>query len=154
MVVTVKRIDKDIWTNCERFLYDHGSDAYERNLTLGLMEHDARVLQQINAALDAVDWSRYEGAPVVVKGCGNNVVPLDAFVQATQKLQGVAAKVMYGEPCSSVPVWRKPAARPAAGAKPAGAKPAGVKPAGVKPVGMKPAGMKPAGVKPAGPPRS
>lgn len=117
------------------------------SVTAGSVEEAAR--SRFAAALDAVDWSRYEGAPVVVKGCGNNVVPLDAFVQATQKLQGVAAKVMYGEPCSSVPVWRKPAARPAAGAKPAGAKPAGVKPAGVKP-----AGVKPAGVKPAGPPLS
>ena len=113
------------------------------------------------AALDALDWSRYQGAPVVLKGCGNDLVPLDAFVQATRRLQGVAGKVMYGEPCSSVPVWRRPpapggpaeAAAPASG-RPAGVKPAGVKPAGVKPAGVKPAGVKPAGVKPAGPPRS
>lgn len=72
------------------------------------------------------DWSRYTGVPVVIKGCGNDLVPLDAFVQATQVLQGVASKVMYGEPCSSVPIWRKAAASaPAAGAKPAGTKPAG-----------------------------
>ena len=83
-------------------------------------------------ALDAADWSRYEGVPVVVKGCGNDIVPLDAFVQATRKLQGVASKVMYGEPCSSVPVWRRPSApAPAtASAKPLGAKPTGVRPAG------------------------
>lgn len=88
-------------------------------------------------ALDAFDWGRYEGVPVVVKGCGNDVVPLDAFVQATRKLQGVASKVMYGEACSSVPVWRRPQ-EPAA--RPAAAKPAGVKPAVAKPVGVKPAG--------------
>ena len=83
------------------------------------------------AALDGHDWSRYEGKPVVVKGCGNDVVPLDGFVQATRRLQAVAAKVMYGEACSSVPVWRRPAAARAGGgvARPA-AKPAGVKPAG------------------------
>lgn len=85
--------------------------------------------------LRAHDWSRYEGVPVVVKGCGNDVVPLDAFVQATRALQGVASKVMYGEACSSVPIWRTPAA-PAPGTA------APVKPA------------KPAGVKPAGPPRA
>lgn len=75
-------------------------------------------------ALAAHDWSRYEGVPVVVKGCGNDQVPLDAFVQATRHLQGVAAKVMYGEPCSSVPVWRRPAPRSAASAS------QGVRPAG------------------------
>lgn len=66
------------------------------------------------AALDGVDWERYRGVPVVVKGCGNDLVPLDAFVQVTRRLQGVASKVMYGEPCSSVPVWRRPSAAPPA----------------------------------------
>ena len=87
------------------------------------------------AALDGLDWERYRDAPVVLKGCGNEVVPLDAFVQATRRLQGVASKVMYGEPCSSVPVWRRPSPSPSASAP------------------SKPA-SKPAGVRPAGPPRS
>ncbi len=85
------------------------------------------------AALDAHDWSAYAGRPVVVKGCGTDRVPLDAFVQATRHLQGVASKVMYGEPCSSVPVWRRPAETPPAGA--------------VRPVSKPPA-------RPAGPPRA
>ena len=83
-------------------------------------------------ALGGLDWERYRDAPVVLKGCGNDLVPLDAFVQATRRLQGVAAKVMYGEPCSSVPVWRRPSA-PATGA--GAAKPMGIKPMGIKPAG-------------------
>ncbi len=59
-------------------------------------------------ALDHQDWSAYEDRIVVVKGCGNDVVPLDAYMIATQKLQDVAKKLMYGEPCSSVPLWRRP----------------------------------------------
>lgn len=90
-----------------------------------------------SAALAAHDWSAYAGRPVVVKGCGTDRVPLDAFVQATRHLQGVASKVMYGEPCSSVPVWRRPAEAPPAGA----ARPA------ARPVAM------PA-TRPAGPPRA
>ena len=93
------------------------------------------------SSLDAVDWARFEGTPVVLKGCGNDLVPLDAFVQATRRLQGVASKIMYGEPCSSVPVWRRP--QPARSSTETG----GAKPA------ARPAGIKPAGVKPAGPPR-
>jgi hypothetical protein len=73
-------------------------------------------------ALEAMDWSRYDDALVVIKGCGNQVVPQAAYLVATQKLQGVARKLMYGEPCSSVPLWRRPAAkaeaRPAAAVKP------------------------------------
>ena len=59
-------------------------------------------------ALDAVEWSTYEDRPVVIKGCGSDVVPEMAYVRATQKLQDVARKLMYGEPCSSVPLWRRP----------------------------------------------
>ncbi|PSQ97484.1 MAG: hypothetical protein BRD55_02570 [Bacteroidetes bacterium SW_9_63_38] len=59
-------------------------------------------------ALNDVDWSAYEDCPVVIKGCGSEVVPEMAYVLATQKLQDVARKLMYGEPCSSVPLWRRP----------------------------------------------
>lgn len=38
---------------------DHGSDAYERNVTLGLMEHDSQRIRQINDALDAMDKGIY-----------------------------------------------------------------------------------------------
>lgn len=74
-------------------------------------------------ALENVDWSVYEGKPVVIKGCANDIVPTDAYLIATQKLQGVAKKLMYGEACSAVPLWRKAASAPGnAGAKPVGVK--------------------------------
>ncbi len=60
-------------------------------------------------ALASEEWSEYEGANVVVKGCGSKLVPVSAYVDAVQRLQKVAAKLMFGEPCSSVPLWRKPA---------------------------------------------
>jgi hypothetical protein len=80
-------------------------------------------------ALDAHDWSAYAGKPVVLKGCGSDAVPLDGYVRATQALQAVASKVMYGEACSSVPVWRRPAAPAAGGPRVS----AGVRPAGPPP---------------------
>ncbi len=55
--------------------------------------------------------SVYQDRIVVVKGCGTGVVPTSAYVAAMQKLQGVARKLMYGEPCSSVPLWRRPKAQ-------------------------------------------
>ena len=106
-------------------------DGVAASVTAGTPDEVRRA--RLVAALADLDWSRYEGKPVVLKGCGNDLVPVDAFVQATRRLQGVAAKIMYGEPCSSVPVWRRPS--PAAGERPSA-----------------PAGL-PAATKPAGPPR-
>lgn len=76
-------------------------------------------------ALEAEDWSPYADRPVVVKGCGSKIVPANAYLVATQKLQQVAARLMYGEPCSSVPLWRRPKADAGRPARAAGvAKPA------------------------------
>ena len=59
-------------------------------------------------ALNNQDWSPYENKITVIKGCSSKTVPMNAYLMATQKLQSVARKIMYGEPCSSVPLWRKP----------------------------------------------
>jgi len=77
-----------------------------RSTTIGREEDLLR--EYYAAALTKEDWSRYEDTPVVIKGCGDDVVPEMAYVHATQKLQEVARKLMYGEPCSSVPLWRRP----------------------------------------------
>jgi len=53
------------------------------------------------------DWSTYSDRNVVVKGCPSDLVPTAAYVEAMTRLQTVANKVMYGEACSAVPVWRK-----------------------------------------------
>jgi hypothetical protein len=88
------------------------------------------VRDHFTRAIEAEDWSQYEDAIVVIKGCGSKVVPANAYLLATQKLQGVARKLMYGEPCSSVPLWRKPKAKTANTTAKA------AKPIGVKPVGL------------------
>lgn len=73
--------------------------------------------------LEHEDWSRFQDRIVVIKGCASNIVPIQAYMTATQQLQAVARKMMYGEPCSSVPLWR----RPSPPRKPASARPAAIK---------------------------
>ncbi len=84
------------------------SKLYEVAHTTTMGRADDLLREYYARALDSVDWSRYEDRPVVVKGCGSDMVPEMAYVRATQKLQDVARKLMYGEPCSSVPLWRRP----------------------------------------------
>ena len=76
-----------------------------RSVTLG--RRDDLLREHYTAALVDEDWSEYADKPVVIKGCGDEVVPEIAYIHATQKLQDVARKLMYGEPCSSVPLWRR-----------------------------------------------
>jgi hypothetical protein len=44
---------------------------------------------------------------VVVKGCGDVSVPEAAYVEIATKLRPYAKSIMYGEPCSTVPIYKK-----------------------------------------------
>jgi|SRR5665213_3004721 len=54
-----------------------------------------------------IDAREYEGKRVVVKGCGEKHVPAIAYAEITKILRPVVKSLMYGEPCSTVPVFKK-----------------------------------------------
>lgn len=58
-------------------------------------------------AINNIDAGIYKDKRVVIKGCGDISIPEDAFVAITQKLRPEVKSLMYGEPCSTVPVYKK-----------------------------------------------
>lgn len=54
-----------------------------------------------------LDVSQYKDLPVIIKGCSKRPVPQNAYLQIINKLQPVARSIMYGEACSSVPLFKK-----------------------------------------------
>lgn len=60
--------------------------------------------------IDKLDVSSYKDARIVVKGCGNKPVPVSAYVAITEKVKPLAKSIMYGEPCSTVPLYKQPKA--------------------------------------------
>lgn len=56
--------------------------------------------------LDKIDAKEFEGKRVVVKGCGDKKIPETAFVEITKILRPVVKSIMYGEPCSTVPIFK------------------------------------------------
>jgi len=58
-------------------------------------------------ALAKVDWKKYNDAKVVVKGCSKINVPIQAYVETINRLRSLAASIMFGEPCSTVPLFKK-----------------------------------------------
>ena len=49
----------------------------------------------------------FEGAPVIIKGCSEKNIPNSAYAQLTQRLVPVVRSLMFGEACSSVPLYKK-----------------------------------------------
>lgn len=53
------------------------------------------------------DFSQYQDKRLIIKGCSKKPVPTDAFVEFVKCAQPFAKSIMFGEPCSTVPVYKK-----------------------------------------------
>ncbi|RYD54910.1 MAG: DUF2480 family protein [Sphingobacteriales bacterium] len=54
-----------------------------------------------------IDATEYNDKRVVIKGCGDTSIPEAGYVAITEKLRPVVKSLMYGEPCSTVPIYKK-----------------------------------------------
>jgi len=58
-------------------------------------------------ALSKIDINSFAGERVVIKGCADIDVPVAAYVEITALLTPVVKSIMYGEPCSTVPIFKR-----------------------------------------------
>jgi hypothetical protein len=78
---------------------------FAKKIVNGTIENlDTALYQEI---LPGLDFSTYTDKPVIIKGCSQKPVPMNAYVLAAQLLQPVAKSIMYGEACSAVPLYKK-----------------------------------------------
>lgn len=59
---------------------------------------------ELIATINAED---YRDKRIVIKGCSDQPVPTAAYLELVNKLQPVAKNIMFGEPCSTVPVFKR-----------------------------------------------
>ncbi|WP_310991506.1 DUF2480 family protein [Aequorivita marina] len=79
---------------------------YTKKAIVGnLQELDSILFAEI---LKDLDVSEYQDKSIIIKGCANKPIPQNAYVLLAQKLQPIAKSIMYGEACSSVPLYKKP----------------------------------------------
>jgi hypothetical protein len=55
----------------------------------------------------SIDWNVYNDSKVVLKGCSNVLIPTAVYVEATVQLQKRVKSLSFGEPCSTVPLFKK-----------------------------------------------
>ena len=76
-----------------------------KDIVFGTADEVLNVL--ILKKLQQIDPKDFENKRVVVKGCGDKKIPENAFVEITKILQPVVKSIMYGEPCSTVPIYKR-----------------------------------------------
>lgn len=79
---------------------------YARCSAIGGRDALERIL--IDEAIRKILEIDLDNAKVVIKGCGNLESRDYAYFELTKKLVGRVASIMYGEPCSTVPVYKRP----------------------------------------------
>jgi hypothetical protein len=78
---------------------------YAKDVVFG----DAATLETVlfEKALAGLDIEQYRDQRIVIKGCGDVEVPASAYVELTRRLTPVVKSLMFGEPCSTVPIYKK-----------------------------------------------
>ncbi|NJC27831.1 DUF2480 family protein [Neolewinella antarctica] len=79
----------------------YAADIYQGTEAEFLRQHYRKVIQNL-------DPENFVDKRVVIKGCGERTIPASAYLDVTTHLQPHVKSLMFGEPCSTVPVYKKP----------------------------------------------
>lgn len=79
--------------------------AFAKKIVVGDLALLETVLYQ--EVIQELDVEDFKGKPIIIKGCADKPIPPSAFTFLVQKLQPVAKTIMYGEACSTVPLYKK-----------------------------------------------
>ena len=73
-----------------------------------IMGDEKKVIEQVLLKkLQDIDLTEFADKRIVIKGCGDLPIPESVYMEITRRLVPVAKSIMYGEPCSTVPVYKK-----------------------------------------------
>lgn len=88
------------WMLVATYLEPVAQDIY-----MGTAEELHKVLFLKN--LSAINFDEFAEKRIVIKGCGDTPIGDFAYLEITKRLLPVAKSIMYGEPCSTVPVYKR-----------------------------------------------
>lgn len=78
---------------------------YAKKIVVGNLELlETTIFQQV---IQNLDISEYENRPVIIKGCADKPIPPSAFSFLIDRIQPIAKNIMYGEACSTVPLYKR-----------------------------------------------
>ncbi|WP_299121608.1 DUF2480 family protein [uncultured Winogradskyella sp.] len=79
--------------------------AYSKLTIIGSLETLESIIYA--SIISELDLAIYKDSPVIIKGCSNKPVPANSLVLLSQRLKPIAKSIMFGEACSSVPLFKR-----------------------------------------------
>lgn len=78
---------------------------YTKTIVVGSLEQlETSIYQEV---IQNIETDAFVDQPLIIKGCTNKPVPANAYIMLSQKLKPLARSIMYGEACSSVPLYKR-----------------------------------------------
>lgn len=83
--------------------------SYLQPVAANIVFGDAEYLKQtlFLKNIEQINVADYTDKRVVIKGCGDLPISEPAYITITSLLRPVVKSIMYGEPCSTVPIYKK-----------------------------------------------
>lgn len=78
---------------------------YARKYVVGNLDLLENVIFQ--EVISSISLEQFNNVPVIIKGCSNKKIPDTAYAQMCQRLVPIVSSLMFGEACSSVPLFKK-----------------------------------------------
>lgn len=82
------------------YLHPYAEDVYHGPKADFLKQYYSEIIRNKN-------WESHQDGLYVIKGCSDKPVPESAYMDLTRALQPYAKSIMYGEPCSTVPIYKR-----------------------------------------------
>ena len=78
---------------------------YAKKIVVGNLEQlETSIYQDI---IQNLETNAFVDQMLIIKGCAHKPVPANAYIMLSQKLKPLAKSIMYGEACSSVPLYKR-----------------------------------------------
>ncbi len=87
------------------FLLTSKLEGVAKKIVFGSLDELELVL--FHEEIQKFDFSDYKDKRVLIRGCSDVEIPTNAYVELVQKLKPMVKSLMFGEACSSVPIYKK-----------------------------------------------
>lgn len=79
--------------------------GYANKVVVGNLELLETIIYQ--EIINQLDVSEYKDKPIIIKGCADKPIPPSAYTLLIEKIQPIAKNIMFGEACSTVPLFKR-----------------------------------------------